>query len=178
MIPGRASAALIPNQPNRDAKALSLFLIHFFKPFSSLEGGSPPPDAMAAPPPPGNNASTSTLMAIPIAMSMEAIVIPCSLNRVLIFSPNEVSFSNTFAIVSRKLVIWDFNLPFRTSIDSCLMTSSSFRASIHLVMSSFIASLQTLGYSQNSSSFRRSLAICSSNQPFLLPQLLENLLYS
>ena len=31
MIPGNASAALIPNQPNRDAKALSLFLIHSFK---------------------------------------------------------------------------------------------------------------------------------------------------
>ena len=105
MIPGSASAALIPNQPNRDASTLGLFLIHPFKPFSSLGGGSPAPDAMAAPPPPGNNASTSTPMAIPIAVSMEAIVIPCSLNRVLIFSPNEVSLSNTLAIVSLKLVI-------------------------------------------------------------------------
>ena len=60
--------------------------------YSSLGGGSPPPDAMAAPALPGNNASTSTLMAIPIAMSMKAIIIPCSLNRVLIFSPNEVSY--------------------------------------------------------------------------------------
>ena len=86
MMPGNASAALIHNRPNRDAKALSLFLIHFFKPFSSLRGGSPPPPvAVAAPPPPGNNASTSTLMAIPIAVSMEAIVIPCSLSRVQIF---------------------------------------------------------------------------------------------
>ena len=59
MMPSNASAAFIPNRPNRDAKALSLFLIHFFKPFSSLGGGSPPP-------PPGNNASTSTPMAIPI----------------------------------------------------------------------------------------------------------------
>ena len=48
MIPGNASAALIPNLPNRDAKALSLFLIHSFKSFSSLGGGSPP-DAAAAP---------------------------------------------------------------------------------------------------------------------------------
>ena len=54
MIPGNASAALIPNQPDRDASTLSLFLIHSFKPFSSLGGGSPP-DAVAAPPPPGNN---------------------------------------------------------------------------------------------------------------------------
>ena len=105
MIPGNASAALIPNQPNRDAKALSLFLIHSFKPFSSLGGGSPPDAAAPPPPPPGNNASTSTPMAIPIAKSMEAIVIPCSLNRVLIFSANEVSLSKTLAIVSLKLVI-------------------------------------------------------------------------
>ena len=53
-MPGNASAAFIPNRPNRDAKALSLFLIHPFKPLSSLGGGSPPPDAVAAPP--GNNA--------------------------------------------------------------------------------------------------------------------------
>ena len=59
-MPGNASAALIPNQPNRDGEDLSLFLIHSFKPFSSLGGGSPPPDAAAAPPPPGNNASIST----------------------------------------------------------------------------------------------------------------------
>ena len=50
-MPGNASAAFIPNFPSSDSKALSLFLIHPFKPFSSLGGGSPPP-------PPGNNAST------------------------------------------------------------------------------------------------------------------------
>ena len=98
MMPGNASAALIPNRPNRDASTLSLFLIHSFKPLSSLGGGSPL-DAMA-PPPPGNNASTSSPMAIPIALSMEAIVIPCSLNTVRIFSAKEVSLSNTLAIVS------------------------------------------------------------------------------
>ena len=164
MMPGNASAALIPNQPNRDAKALSLFLIHSFKPFSSLGGGSPP-DAVALPPP-GNNASTSTLMAIPIAVSMEAIIIPCSLNRVRIFSANEVSLSNTLEIVSLKLVIWFFNLPFRRSIDSCLTFKSSFRSSIHLVMSSFIASSYSPGYSRNSSNFRHSLVMHSSNSTF------------
>ena len=74
MIPGNASAALIPNQPNRDAKALSLFLIHSFKPASSLGGGSPPDPTAPACPPPGNNASTSTPMTIPIAVSIEAIL--------------------------------------------------------------------------------------------------------
>ena len=87
MIPGNASAALIPNQPNSDAKALSLFLIHSFRPASSLGGGSPPTDAA---PPPGNNASTSTPMAIPIAVSREAIIILCSLNRVQSFSQRGV----------------------------------------------------------------------------------------
>ena len=105
MIPGNASVALIPNQPNRDASALSLFLIHSFKPLPSLGGGSPPDAMVPPPPPPGNNASTSTPMAIPIAVSMEAIVIPCSLNRVRIFSAKEVLLSNTFAIVSLELVI-------------------------------------------------------------------------
>ena len=138
MIPGRASAALIPNWPNRDASTLSLFLIHSFKPFSSL-GGSPPPDAAASPP--GNHTSTCTPMAILIAVSMEVIVIPCSLNRVRIFSANEVSLSDTFAIVLRKLVIWFFSLPLKRSIDYCLTFKSSLRSSIHLVMSSLIASL-------------------------------------
>ena len=140
MIPGNASAALIPNQPNSDASALSLFLIHSFRPFSSLGGGSPPPPDVEAPQPPGNNASPSTLMAIPIAVSMEAIVIPCSLNRVWIFSANEMSLSNTLEIISLKLVIWDFSLPLRRLIDSCLIFKSSFRSLIHLVMSSLIAS--------------------------------------
>ena len=49
MIPGRASAALIPNRPTSVAKALSLLLIHSFKPFSSLGGDSPPPDAVVPP---------------------------------------------------------------------------------------------------------------------------------
>ena len=105
MIPGNASAALIPNQPSSNAEALSLFQIHSARPASSLGGGSPPPDATAASSPPGNNASTSTPMAIPIAVSIEAIVIPCSLNRVLIFSPDEALLSKTLAIVSLKLVI-------------------------------------------------------------------------
>ena len=102
MIPGNASAAFTPNFPSNDAKALSLFLSHSFAPFLSLGGGLP----STAPPPPGSNASTKTQIAIPIAVSMEAIVMPCSLNSVLIFSANEVSLSNTLIIVSLKL----FNL--------------------------------------------------------------------
>ena len=160
-MPGNASAVLIPNWPNRDAKALSFDLTHSFRPFSSLGGG--PPDVVAPPPPPSNNASTSTLMAIPIAISIEAIIIPCSLNRVQIFSPNEVSLSNTLAIVSLKLIIWDFSLPFRRLIDTCLIASSSFKVPICFMMSSLIASSYSPGYFPNSSSFQHSLVMCSSN---------------
>ena len=39
MIPGNASAALIPNFPRSDAKASSFDLTHSFRPFSSLGGG-------------------------------------------------------------------------------------------------------------------------------------------
>ena len=55
IIPGNASASFIPNFSSSDAKALSLFLTHSFKPFSSLGRGSPPPPEIA-PPLPGNNA--------------------------------------------------------------------------------------------------------------------------
>ena len=138
MIPGNASAALIPNFHNRDASAFSLFLIHPFKPFSSLGGGLPLPD-VAAPPPPGNNASTSAPMAIPIAVSMEAIVIPCSLKRVRIFSPNEVSLSKTLA---------------------CLL-------SMHHILQDILGIPLAFG----------ALWLwVLPTQPFLLPQLLENLL--
>ena len=108
MIPGNASTALIPNFPSSDANALSLFPIHSFRTFLSSGGG--PPDAVA-PPPPGINASMGTPIAIPIAVSMEAIVILCSLNSVRIISANEVSLSNTLAIVSLKLVIGSLVFP-------------------------------------------------------------------
>ena len=126
MIPGRASAALIPNQPSSNENALSLFLIHSFRPASSLGGGSPPPMS--------RHHHLHLVIAFLIAISMEAIIIPCSLNRVRIIS--EVSLSNTFAIVSRKLVIWFFSLPLRRLIDSCLTFKSSLRSSIRLVTSS------------------------------------------
>ena len=47
MITARASVALIPNRPDSNANALSLFLIHSFRPFSSL--GDSPPDAARHP---------------------------------------------------------------------------------------------------------------------------------
>ena len=42
MMPGKASAAFIPNLPSSLAKAFCLFLNQCFAPFSSLDGGLPP----------------------------------------------------------------------------------------------------------------------------------------
>ena len=165
MMPGNASAAFTPNLYSSDAKALSLFLTHSFKPFLSLCRGLPP---AAVPPPPGSNASTKTLIAIPIAVSMEAIVIPCSRNNVRIFSADEVSLSNTLAIVSLKLVIWSFSLPLRRSVLSCLADRSSFSLEILFLMSFLIPSSYS-GLSRISSSLRFSFLILSSNRTFLQP---------
>ena len=78
------------------AKALSLFLIHL--PFSSSGRGLPPAEeTLPVLPPSRSNASTRTPIAIPIAIIIEAIIIPCSLNNILIFSANETSLSNTLA---------------------------------------------------------------------------------
>ena len=80
MMPGNASAAFMPNFPRTLAKTLSLFLIYSFKPFPSLDGGlhTAPPAVPSAPPPPGSDPSTRTLIAIPLAKRMEAIVMSCS----------------------------------------------------------------------------------------------------
>ena len=106
MIPGNASGAFAPNLPSKLNKAFSFFLIHSFNPFSSLGGSLPPAEeALHAPPPPGSKTSIKTPIAIPIALSMEAIIIPCSWKSVLIFSANETSLSKTLAVVSLMLVI-------------------------------------------------------------------------
>ena len=117
MMPGNASTAFLPNLPNKLANALSLFLIHSFKPVSCLGRG------LSAVPPPAT-VSTKTLMAIPIAIIMEAIVIPCSQKSILIILSNEVSLYNTLAIVSLKLLIWLVCLPLRRSMLSCFVFGS------------------------------------------------------
>ena len=137
MMPGKASAAFVPNLPASDAKALSLFLSHSFMPFSSLGGGLPAEPAV----PPGRKASTRMLIAIPIVVSMEVIVIPCSLNSVRIFSADGTFLSSTLVFVSLKLVIWLTSLLFRISMLSCLTFSSSFSSAMYFWVSSHCTSV-------------------------------------
>ena len=96
-IPGNAAPAFCANLLNRFASAFSLFFIHSLAP-SLPFGVLPPPDDAAQY---GNKASTRTPIAIPIAVKIETIVTPCSLNNVLILSAKEpVSLSKNFTIDS------------------------------------------------------------------------------
>ena len=139
MMPGNAFAAFTPNLPSSDDKAFSLFLTYSFTPAWSLGGGLPavpPPHS----PPLGSNTLVSTPIAILIALRMEAIIIPCSQNRVRIFSANDVFLSSTLAIVSLKLVILLVSLLLSRLMLFCLADTSSFSQLILLLMSSWMPS--------------------------------------
>ena len=91
MFPGRAANALSANLLNNRYKAFNLFFTHSLAPPPFL---SPPlllPDLVVD--------SIKTLIAIPTAVNMDTIVIPCSLKRVLILSPSVLlSLSENFVI--------------------------------------------------------------------------------
>ena len=100
MIPGSDANALSANFPSSCDRAFNLFFIHSLAPpFLSLvvvlcDVGV---DALGPP----NRASIRTPIAIPTAVNMDTIVIPCSLKRVLILSPSvPVSLSKNFMIDS------------------------------------------------------------------------------
>ena len=101
IIPGSDANALPANLPNNCDRAFNLFFIHSLAPhFLSLvvvlcDVGV---DVVLGPP---NRASIRTPIAIPMAVNMDTIVIPCSLKRVLILSPSvPVSLSKNFVIDS------------------------------------------------------------------------------
>ena len=87
IIPGSDANTLTANLPSSYDRAFNLFFIHSLAPpFLSLlvvlcDVGA---DALGPP----NRASIRTPRAIPKAVKIETIVIPCSLKRVLILSPS------------------------------------------------------------------------------------------
>ena len=100
MIPGKDANALSANLPSSCDRAFNLFFIHSLAPpFLSLvvvlcDVGV---DALGPP----SRAYIKTPMAIPTAVNMDTIVIPCSLKRVFILSPSvPVSLSKNFVIDS------------------------------------------------------------------------------
>ena len=93
MIPGNAATALPARRFRALANLFSCFLSHFLNSPSSF-GGDP-----GVPLTPPVTARIIVQMIILNTVSTEKIVIPCSLNKVRIFSPNEVSLSSIFPIV-------------------------------------------------------------------------------
>ena len=97
MIPGRAANGLSANLPDNCDKAFNLFLICPLAPPSFL---SPPLELLDVVGPP-NKDCIKNPMAIPTAVKIDTIVIPCSLKRVLILLPNvAVSLSKNLVIDS------------------------------------------------------------------------------
>ena len=92
MIPGIAATALPARRFRALASLFSCFLSHFLNSPSSF-GGDP------GAPPPHVTAKTIVEISVLTAVSPEKIVIPCSLNKVRILSPKEVSLSSIFSIV-------------------------------------------------------------------------------
>ena len=94
MIPGNAATTLPARRFRALASLFSCFLTYFLNSPSSFWG-----DPGAPPLPPPVTAKTIVEIRILTAVSTEKNVIPCSLNKVRIFSPKEVSLSSIFPIV-------------------------------------------------------------------------------
>ena len=100
MIPGKDANALSANLPSSCNRAFSLFFIHSLAPLLFPSPLLVLPDVVGTLGPP-SRASIRTPMAIPMAVNMDTIVIPCSLKRVRIHSPSvPVSLSKNFVIDS------------------------------------------------------------------------------
>ena len=91
MIPGSASATF----PASLLRASANLSNHFFRVPLPFNGEPPAPQL----PPPPVMARTIVAMVIERAVSIEAMVMPCSLNRVRILSAKDASLSRTFSIV-------------------------------------------------------------------------------
>ena len=92
MAPGNAATALAARRFRALASLFSCFLSHFLNSPSSF-GGDP-----GAPSPPVT-AKTIVEISILTAVSTEKVAIPCSVNKVRILLPKEVSLSSIFSIV-------------------------------------------------------------------------------
>ena len=103
MIPGSDANALSANFPSNCDRAFNLLFIHSLAPPPFLEPLLELPDVLVVADTlgPHSRASIRTPIAIPMAVNMDTIVIPCSLKRVLILSPRvHVSLSRNLVIDS------------------------------------------------------------------------------
>ena len=124
MIPGRAAAAL----PAKLARARPRPVGVFSPTLSNRSCQVAWEPAKAHFPPPPVSASTSVEIAMPMAVRIDAMVIPCSRNRVRMRSASVVSSWRSRLNVSRILFIWDRRVALfveRASSLSCLSSSMS-----------------------------------------------------
>ena len=100
MISDEAANALSANLPSSCYKAFNLFFMHSLAP-SFLSLVVVLSDAVVDTLEPPSRASIKTPIAIPMAVNIDIIIIPCSLKRVLILSPSvAVSLSKNLVIDS------------------------------------------------------------------------------
>ena len=105
MIRGRAAAALPAKLARSRPRARRCFFTHFFKlPWSDGLGDGTGAGTL---PPPPVSASTRVEIAIPAAVKMHALVIPCFRKRVRMRSASVLSSWRIRLNVSRILLIWD-----------------------------------------------------------------------
>ena len=124
MIPGRAAAALPAKLARVRPRACRCFFTHSFKPLVRFCLGA----GTGALPPPPVSASISVEIAMPIAVRIDAMVIPCSRNRVRMRSASVVSSWRSRLNVSRILLIWEQRVALfveRASSLACLSSSMS-----------------------------------------------------
>ena len=177
LIPGRAAAALPAKLAKACQRVCRCFFTHSFKPL--LSGGLGI-GAGALPPPPVS-ASRRVEIAMPRAVKIDAMVIPCSRNRVRMRSASVVSSWRSRLNVSRILLIWNRRVALfveRASILACFSSFDS-KLSSFLIRSqiSFCISVSSVSVTCRCSrarclstlEFRSSILVYSSALPGCLP---------
>ena len=164
MMLGKVAAALPAKLARARPRACRCFFIHSLTPPPPLVGwlwsqqwGAPPPVT----------ARTRVLIAMPIAVRMLAIVIPCSRKRVRIHSASVLSSCRSHLMVSRILLICDWRAALfmeRASSLACLSSSMSESLPLSFPIRSRISCW--ISMSSVSVSFWRSLAKCFSTLDF------------
>ena len=116
MRPGSADAAFPASWASIHPRAFKCFFAHFLRPpLSAGGGGVGATGAAGTPAPPPVRASTRVEIANTIAVRIDAIVTPCSQNRIRNRSARGLFLSKTLDMVSR---IW------RTCDRSCWLRAS------------------------------------------------------
>ena len=126
MMPGRAAAALPAKLARARPRVCRCFVIHSTPPLSDGFGAGD-----GVPPAPPVTARTRVLIAMPIAVRMLAMVMPCLRTSVRIHSANILSSWRSRLMISRILLNWVRRAALfaeRASSLACISSSRSERS--------------------------------------------------